>query len=91
MSTQTKEVRTLTPLAGNRHQINRDSIDFRSDFEETSFELSTFGSVTSLDNFNVIGRVETLLPAVQDPSAPTLVILLLHLQEHFSCNQNVKL
>lgn len=39
---------------------------------------------TSLHDFNIICRVEALLPPAEDSSTPALVVLLLHLQEHFT-------
>jgi hypothetical protein len=43
--------------------------------------------MTSLhNNFHIIGRVEAVLPSVQHPLAPTLVVFLLDLQEHLTWN-----
>lgn len=44
------------------------------------------GRMTSLHNFHIIGRVEAVIPSVQHPPAPPLVVLLLNLQEHLTWN-----
>lgn len=44
-------------------------------------------SVMSLDNFNIIGRVEALLPPAQYSPTPALVIFFLHFQEDFTWDQ----
>ena len=53
-------------------------------------EHNILDTVMSLNNFNIVSGVETLLPTAQDSSAPTLVILLLDLQEHFTWDQKEK-